>query len=162
MVLAFVRGMLFLYTMRTLETLAPVRFALVLICAITLSVSGQAQDAVMNAPEVMPVLNSCALIEDRTERETCSNQGIMEHIIGKLEYPSAAQSAGIEGTVVVKFIINKTGQVDKTLVLKGPEELSKAAQQVVRSLPGFTPGLHKGKPVNVELVLPIRFALSDD
>ena len=99
--------MLFLYTMRTLETLAPVRFALVLICAITLSVSGQAQDAVMNAPEVMPVLNSCALIEDRTEREACSNQGIMEHIIGKLEYPPAAQSAGIEGTVVVKFIINK-------------------------------------------------------
>ena len=58
--------------------------------------------------------------------------------------------------------INKTGQVDKTLVLKGPEELSKAAQEVVRSLPGFTPGLHKENPVNVELVLPIRFALSDD
>jgi protein TonB len=86
----------------------------------------------------------------------------MEHIIGKLEYPPAAQSAGIEGTVVVKFIINKTGQVDKTMVLKGPEELSKAAQEVVRSLPGFTPGLHKEKPVNVELVLPIRFALSGD
>ena len=143
--------MLFLYSMRTFETLAPKRFALVLICCATLSVSGQAQDAPMNAPEVMPVLNSCAL-----------NHGIMEHIIGKLEYPPAAHIAGIEGTVVVKFIINKTGQVNKTLVLKGPDELSKAAQQVVRSLPGFTPGLHKGKPVNVELVLPIRFALSDD
>ena len=95
MVLAFVRGMLFLYTMRTLETLAPVRFALVLICAITLSVSGQAQDAVMNAPEVMPVLNSCALIEDRTERESCSNQGIMEHIIGKLEYPPAPKTRAL-------------------------------------------------------------------
>ena len=70
--------MLFLYSMRTFETLAPKRFALVLICCATLSVSGQAQDAPMNAPEVMPVLNSCALIEDRTERETCSNQGIME------------------------------------------------------------------------------------
>ena len=80
MVLAFVRGMLFLYAMRTLETLAPVRFALVLICAITMSVSGQAQDAVMNAPEVMPVLNSCALIEDRTERETCSNPVSYTHL----------------------------------------------------------------------------------
>ena len=162
MVLAFVRGMLFLYTMRTLETLAPVRFALVLICAVTLSVSGQAQDAVMNAPEVMPVLNSCALIEDRTERETCSNQGIMEHIINKLEYPKEAQKSGIEGTVIVKFVINKTGQVSETKVLKGPEELAKAAETVVRGLPGFTPGTQNGKAVNVELVLPIRFALSDD
>ena len=74
--LAFIRGMSFLYTMRTLETLDPVRFALVLMCCITLSVSGQAQDAPMNAPEVMPVLNSCALIEDRAERETCSNQSL--------------------------------------------------------------------------------------
>jgi TonB family protein len=116
----------------------------------------------MNAPEVMPVLNSCALIEDRTERETCSNQGIMEHIINKLEYPKEAREAGVEGTVIVKFIIDKTGQVSKTSAVKGPGELSKAAQQVVRLLPGFTPGLYKDRPVDVEMVLPIRFTLSED
>lgn len=86
----------------------------------------------------------------------------MEHIINKLEYPEAAKNAGIEGTVVVKFVINKKGQVSETKVLKGPEELTKAAQTVVRGLPGFTPGTQNGKPVNVEMVLPIRFALSND
>ena len=121
-----------------------------------------AQDDPEKTPEVMPVLNSCAMIEDRSERETCSNQGIMEHIINKLNYPKDAQEAGIEGTVIVKFVIDKTGQVSDTKVMKGPEALSKAAESVVRGLPGFTPGLQNGKPVNVELILPIRFALSDD
>ena len=41
-------------------------------------------------------------------------------------------------------------------------ELANAAETVVRGLPGFTPGTQNGKPVNVELVLPIRFALSND
>lgn len=120
------------------------------------------QEAPEKAPEVMPVINSCAMIEDRTERETCSNQSIMEHIIDKLVYPKDAQKAGIEGTVIVKFVIDKTGRVSDTKVMKGPQALSKAAESVVRDLPGFTPGLQNGKPVNVELVLPIRFALSDD
>ena len=154
--------MLLLYVMRKIETPASFHLATLAICFVLLSLNVQAQDAPMNAPEVMPVLNTCALIEDRTERETCSNQGIMEHIINKLEYPEAAQNAGIEGTVVVKFVINKKGQVSETKVLKGPEELAKAAQTVVRGLPGFTPGTQHGKPVNVEMVLPIRFALSND
>ena len=154
--------MLLLYIMRKIETPASFHLATLAISFMLFSLRVQAQDAPMNAPEVMPVLNSCALIEDRTERETCSNQGIMEHIINKLEYPEAAQNAGIEGTVVVKFVINKKGQVMETKVLKGPEELAKAAQSVVRGLPGFTPGTQNGKPVNVELVLPIRFALSND
>lgn len=147
--------MRFLYTMR---------FTLPLLSAFCLiaSLGLHAQDTPEKAPEVMPVLNSCAMIEDRTERETCSNQGIMEHIINKLVYPKDAQKAGIEGTVIVKFVIDKTGQVSETKVMKGPEALSKAAETVVRDLPGFTPGLQNGKPVNVELVLPIRFALSDD
>ena len=100
--------MLLLYIMRKFETLA--------LFLVLLSVEVQAQDTPMNAPEVMPVLNSCALIEDRTERETCSNQGIMEHIINKLQYPEAAQQAGIEGTVIVKFIIDKRGQVSLSLI----------------------------------------------
>ena len=63
--------------------------------------------------------------------------------------------------VFVQFIVDKRGQVAEAKVVKGPEELSKAAVRVVSELPGFTPGLQDGKPVNVEFVLPIRFALSE-
>lgn len=120
-----------------------------------------AQDASKTQPEVMPVLNTCAIIEDRTERETCSNQAIMEHIMKKLIYPEDAKNAGIEGTVMVKFVVDTKGQVTGTKVMKGPKELSKAAIQVVQELPGFVPGTRNGKPVDTEFVLPIRFALSN-
>lgn len=154
--------MCLLYTMRLTPPFSSLRLTLAAIVCLLSSLGLTAQDDAVLAPEVMPVLNSCAIIEDRTERETCSNQGIMEHIINKLEYPKAAKDAGIEGTVVVKFVIDKTGRVSDAKVMKGPEALSKAAVAVVRELPGFTPGLQNGKPVNVELVLPIRFALSND
>ena len=154
--------MCLLYTMRLTPTLSSFRIAFAGLFCLLSSLGLTAQDDAVLAPEVMPVLNSCAIIEDRTERETCSNQGIMEHIINKLQYPEAAKKAGIEGTVVVKFVIDKTGRVSETKVMKGPEELSKAAEAVIKGLPGFTPGLQNGKPVNVELVLPIRFALSND
>ena len=87
MVLAFVVGMLFLYIMRKIET--PASFHLATLAGNSCSspcVCRRKTRPVID-PDVMPVLNSCALIEDRTERETCSNQGIMEHIINKLEYP---------------------------------------------------------------------------
>jgi TonB family protein len=148
--------------MQSTPTFSSSRLAFAAVFCLALSTGLIAQDVAVLSPEVMPVLNSCAIIEDRAERETCSNQGIMEHIINKLDYPQAAKKAGIEGTVVVKFVIDKTGRVSETKVMKGPEELSKAAQAVVKELPGFTPGLQKGKPVNVELVLPIRFALTND
>lgn len=148
--------------MRLTPSLCSVRLPFAAIFCVIASLGLTAQDDALQAPEVMPVLNSCAIIEDRAERETCSNQGIMEHIINKLAYPESAKAAGIEGTVVVKFVIDKTGRVSDTKVMKGPEALSKAAMEVVRELPGFTPGLQNGKPVYVELVLPIRFALSND
>lgn len=155
-------GILLLYIVRIIEHIVSLSMHMGTLgtCLLLSSLVMQAQNTPLNAPEVMPILNSCAVIEDRAERETCSNQGIMEHIMNKLEYPEEAQNAGIEGTVIVKFIINKKGLVSETKVLEGPPELSKAAETVVRRLPGFTPGTKHGKPVNVERVLPIKFALS--
>lgn len=136
--------------------------AALLFAALSITHFSTAQSNVVRTAEVMPVLNSCAMIEDRTERETCTNQGIMEHIMNKLIYPEDVKAAGIEGTVFVKFVVTDRGTVGEAKVIEGPEELSKAALRVVNELPGFVPGMHKGKPVNVEYVLPIRFALAND
>ena len=123
---------------------------------------GYPQEDVVKVAEVMPVLKTCASLDDRTERETCTNQGMMEHIMNKLIYPEDAQQAGIEGTVFVQFVIDQRGQISEAKAMKGPEALTKAAVRVVKELPGFVPGMQKGKPVDVEYVLPIRFALPND
>ena len=119
-----------------------------------------AQDAPEKTPEVMPVLNSCAMIEDRSERETCSNQGIMEHIINKLNYPKEAQEAGIEGTVIVKFVIDKTGMITKSVVVRGQDKhLRKEALRLVNSIPKLIAAKQRGKSVPCSFTVPINFRL---
>jgi TonB family protein len=85
----------------------------------------------------------------------------MEHIIANLDYPELAREKNIEGTVYVEFVVNQKGYVSSVEIVRGPSLLQKAALTVVQSLPGFKPGTNQGKPVNVQYVLPIRFALGE-
>lgn len=118
-------------------------------------------EAPLKVAEVMPVLRTCEILEDRTARETCTNQGILEHVMAKLLYPENLREAGVEGTVFVEFVINQNGEVEGVKAIRGPEDLFKPAMRVISELPGFVPGYHKGQTVKVQYVLPIRFALTD-
>ena len=78
-----------------------------------------------------------------------------------LIYPEAAEQKKIEGTVFVQFVVTKKGSVGSVEIMRGPDMLQKAAATVIESLPLFVPGNNKGKAVNVQYVLPIRFALTE-
>ena len=115
----------------------------------------------VKSAEVMPVLLSCGDIGDPIEQQKCTNEGIMNHIIQNLAYPEEAKMKELEGTVFVRFVINVDGKVEQVEIVRGLGPLDIPASKVVGSLPGFTPGTMKGKPVNVEYVLPIRFVLPE-
>jgi|GEM_PF-3270400 len=85
---------------------------------------------------------------------------LMSYIANNLKYPSAAQDQGIQGLVMLRFVVTGTGEVGEIQVLKslGPS-CDREAIRVVKSLPRFTPGRKQGKPVNVWFQLPIRFEL---
>ncbi|WP_420456580.1 energy transducer TonB [Rubrivirga sp.] len=77
----------------------------------------------------------------------------------RLEYPEAAIRAGIEGQVVVQFIVNERGSVVDPVVLRSPSELlNEAALKVVRES-RFTPGQQRGRPVCVRFAVPVTFRL---
>tara|TARA_Y100000385_G_C13087520_1_gene637124 strand:- start:2072 stop:2533 length:462 start_codon:yes stop_codon:yes gene_type:complete len=116
---------------------------------------------VVTSAEVMPVLQSCSSIDQRAEREACSNESMMEHIMENLVYPEDARQKGIEGTVQVQFVVSQKGSIKSVEILRGPDLLQKAAFTVVNSLPSFVPGTNQGKAVSVQYVLPIRFELGE-
>lgn len=122
---------------------------------------GYPETDVVTSAEVMPVLKSCSSIEDRAAREACSSESMMEHVIHNLVYPEAARQKRIEGTVQVQFVITQKGSIESVEILRGPDLLQKAAFTVVNSLPSFVPGTNQGKAVDVQYVLPIRFALGE-
>lgn len=122
---------------------------------------GYPPEDVVKVAEVMPVLKTCASLDDRTERETCTNQGMMEHVMENLVYPKVAEDKGIEGTVFIQFVVTEKGSIGSVEMVRGPETFEKSAVTVIESLPLFMPGTNKGKAVKVQYVLPIRFALGE-
>lgn len=74
-------------------------------------------------------------------------------------YPEMALLAGIEGRVVVQFIIDKEGKVNNPVVVRGigggcDEEAIRAVSKA-----RFIPGKQRGKPVNVKFSMPVNFKL---
>ncbi len=86
---------------------------------------------------------------------------LMGWISKNVQYPEGAKARGEAGRVTVSFIINKDGKVVNGQVERGVStELDQEALRVISIMPNFTPGKHKGVPVDVRYVLPITFKLS--
>jgi TonB family protein len=85
--------------------------------------------------------------------------GGMDKLQNKVHYPSAAKERGIQGTVKVQAFIDKNGEVKEANVVEGIgfgcDESARIAVYYTR----FKPGFLKGKPVKVQMVIPIEFKL---
>lgn len=85
--------------------------------------------------------------------------GGLESLLKNIHYTEIARRAQIEGRVTIGFVVNKSGDVENATVLKGiSEELDMIALDAVKKAK-FTPGLQRGKPVKVSMVIPILFKL---
>ena len=77
------------------------------------------------------------------------------------DYPPLAREAGIEGRVIVQFIVDTDDSVSDAQVMRSPHDmLSRAALETVESL-RFEPGRQSGEAVKVRLALPITFRLPE-
>ncbi|PAU94373.1 energy transducer TonB [Aliifodinibius salipaludis] len=79
----------------------------------------------------------------------------------KINYPDMARKAGIEGRVIIQFIVNEKGQVEDPKVIRGiGGGCDKEALRVVKQAE-FEPGRQRGNPVRVQYSLPITFRLQN-
>ncbi len=79
----------------------------------------------------------------------------------KINYPDMARKAGIEGRVIIQFIVNEQGEVEDPKVVRGiGGGCDEEALRVVREAE-FKPGQQRGKPVRVQYSLPITFQLQN-
>lgn len=76
-------------------------------------------------------------------------------------YPQIAREAGVEGTVMVQALVDKTGRVVDTRVVKSIPMLDQAAVECVRRW-RFKPALSNGRPVAIWVGCPVRFALAGE
>lgn len=86
---------------------------------------------------------------------------LMKFIVDNIKYPEAARNKGIQGRVMLKFVVTANGNIDQVEVVRGVDPLlDQEAIRVIKMMPLWTPGRQGGKAVNVWYTIPVTFALN--
>lgn len=85
---------------------------------------------------------------------------LLKYLNTNIKYPTIAQENGVQGRVIVQFVVNKDGSIVDAAVSRGVDPyLDKEALRVINSMPKWKPGTLKGKPVRCRYTLPVMFRL---
>ena len=83
-------------------------------------------------------------------------------IDNNVQYPAVARENGIEGRVILKFIVEKDGSLsDSTVIHSVHPMVDREALRLVGQMPKWNPGRRAGVPVRVRYCLPIKFKLGE-
>lgn len=119
----------------------------------------------MQQKKKKPVSDDIVSYYDCDQRPTFLNSADPRQFLEKwvyqyLKYPQEAIRDGIQGRVMVEFVINKDGKVSDVRVVKGVSpELDEEAVKVVSASPKWRPGRLKGEKVRCSLTIPVEFRL---
>ncbi len=111
--------------------------------------------------EEMPRFPGCEIVgTSRAEKEACAVNKLLNYLGNNIKYPALAREAGVEGTVVLSFIVGKEGEIEDVKVVKSlGAGCSAESVRVAKKMPQWTPGKQRGKPVRVKYHLPVKFRL---
>ncbi len=86
--------------------------------------------------------------------------GLMQYIGRNMKYPMLAQEQGLEGRVIVQFIVERDGSTSNFNIMRGVHALLDAeAIRVLAGMEKWTPGKQKGQAVRVKYTVPVTFRL---
>ena len=106
--------------------------------------------------EIPPVFPGC---ENADNIQDCFQKSVNRHISKNFRYPQDAQERGIQGRVLVIFLMDTSGNITH-ISTRGPDKsLEEEAERIISKLPKMSPGKHNGKNVNVPYSVPITFKL---
>ena len=87
---------------------------------------------------------------------------LFEFLKENIHYPEIAEENGVQGRVVVTFVVEVDGSISETKVVKSVDSsLDEEAIRVVKLLPKWNPAMLNGKPVRSKYTLPITFRLPE-
>jgi protein TonB len=85
---------------------------------------------------------------------------LFEYLSKNIKYPVVAEENGIQGRVIVTFVVERDGSITDVKVAKSVDpSLDKEAMRVVKSMPHWIPGKQNGSAVRVKYTVPVTFRL---
>lgn len=88
------------------------------------------------------------------------NAALMGYLRDNIKYPTVAAENGVQGRVVVGFVVERDGSITDVNILRGVDpSLDREAMRVVKSMPRWNPGKQNGSAVRVKYQVPVSFRL---
>ena len=85
---------------------------------------------------------------------------LMSYLASNIKYPVVAQENGVQGRVIVSFVVERDGSISDVRVARSVDpSLDREAQRVVKSMPKWKPGKQNGSAVRVKYTVPVVFRL---
>jgi len=106
----------------------------------------------------------CEALGTMQEKKACADKKMLEFIYKNIKYPAIARENGVEGTVVIQFVVDKDGGISESKVLRDiGAQCGDEALRVVKLMDQkgikWVPGKQRGRPVRVQFNLPVKFRL---
>lgn len=115
-------------------------------------------DTIYKFVEQMPVFGDCTELLGEDERNACSSNQLMLYVLRKLPLAENITVDNIEiGETMVRFVIDENGEVQNLRLIKGiHKEFDKMYLGIFETMPQWQAGQKDGKPVKVEITLPMK------
>ena len=85
---------------------------------------------------------------------------LFEYLSTHIKYPAIAEENGVQGRVIVTFVVERDGSITDVKVVKSVDpSLDKEAARVVQGMPKWIPGKQNGAAVRVKYTVPVTFRL---
>ena len=85
---------------------------------------------------------------------------LFQWLSSNIKYPVVAEENGVQGRVIVTFVVERDGSITDVKVVKSVDpSLDKEAVRVTKSMPKWIPGKQNGSAVRVKYTLPVTFRL---
>lgn len=131
----------------------------------TVNAKGRADDTFI-ANEIQRMTSTDDDVYEVVEKMPAFPGGIaelMKYLSSNIKYPVEAHKAGIQGRVVVSFVVNKDGTVkDAKIVRSVDKSIDAEALRVISAMPKWQPGYQDGKAVSVRYTVPVTFRLTGE
>ena len=123
-------------------------------------IKGSAEEAAAKALAESVGAISFESVEEKPAFNGGNANDFSNWVNSQIKYPAAAVDKGVQGRVVVGFVVDENGNVGNVRVIRGVDaDLDAEAVRVVSASPKWAPGQQNGHPVKVSYIFPVRFQL---
>lgn len=124
----------------------------------------EAAGEVLKAKEVIaqekPVEEKVFDVVEQMPQFPGGDAALFEYLSTHIKYPTIAEDNGVQGRVIVTFVVERDGSITDVKVVKSVDpSLDKEASRVVAGMPKWIPGKQNGSAVRVKYTVPVTFRL---